>query len=448
VTVGVALPSDDEDEESQYEDEEGQDEEDDEEDDEEGESEKPKEGSRNLRNPQPERDDSNRDQMQTLENQVERLAIGGTETVERDPIEKYLAELMQDADYRQITFNSYCVVNDLRGVASLLETYKDDPFVNWRDKNGVNCIALAAVEGHDKMIELLQDKGGDLNNADRRGRTPLMEAALWGRLKAVESLLKHGADPCVKDRKGRRAYFYSRPSRRTARMREAFSHYQEKREDEPNRRIIAIKLQAFEPVTAVKEETSSGSNQPKHGRFVTTTTVWGTQIGFYEQSVTYDVPDPYKTVARLDRGMLFPVVSAASGWRTDFAVEHVLDNRLWRDRALELCQLIGYALPEHDRDEPTRPGSYYASHAEKKLVAYYISQHVILSSALVEGVDANKLGEWMQQDLELQHLVTLCSEMPRVRASIRVSRAICSDCELFISHIRAVLGVSFTVEHC
>ena len=97
---------------------------------------------------------------------------------------------------------------------------------------------------------------------------------------------------------------------------------------------------------------------------------------------------------------------------------------------------------------PRRPGSFNASHAEKKLVAYYINQHVILPSVLFGGVAVDQPGEWMQQDLKLQHLATLSPRIPMVRASIQVSRAICSDCELFISHIRTVLGVSFTVEHC
>jgi ankyrin repeat protein len=97
----------------------------------------------------------------------------------------------------------------------LLKTYKDDLFVNYRDARGINCIAQAAAEGHDEMIQFLHSKGGNLlDNVDCRGRTPLMESALWGRLKVVEFLLKHGANPRAKDRKGRNAYFTRHPQGR------------------------------------------------------------------------------------------------------------------------------------------------------------------------------------------------------------------------------------------
>lgn len=275
VTVGMAVPNEDEDEDST--DEEG------EEDDDEGDIEEAKEVNRDSRSLQAEEDINNRDQLQTLEDQVERLSIGDTETLERPSSDEILEELMQDACYRQSLFDSHCILNDLHGVAFLLATYKDDPFISRRNKGGVNCIAWAAIEGHDKMVQLLYDKGGDLNNADGRGRTPLMEAALWGRLKVVNFLLEHGADPRAKDRRGPGAYFYSRPSRRTARMREKFSRCQESIEAERNRRIIAIKLQAVEPVTAIEETASSGSSkEPKSGHFVMKTTDWGIQIGFYE----------------------------------------------------------------------------------------------------------------------------------------------------------------------
>ena len=80
-----------------------------------------------------------------------------------------------------------------------------------------------------------------------------------------------------------------------------------------------------------------------------------------------------------------------------------------------------------------------------KLVAYFIDQHLILPSVFF-GVD--QPGEWTQRDLRLQNLTTVCPAIPTVQANVRVSRAICIDCELFISHIRTVLGILFTVEHC
>jgi hypothetical protein len=138
-------------------------------------------------------------------------------------------------------------------------------------------------------------------------------------------------------------------------------------------------------------------------------------------------------------------VSAASGWRTDFAIENVLDNRRWRDRVLELCQLIGYILPETDWDEAGKPGSYYASHAEKKLVAYYIDEHVPLPSISSEGASIYQPAERSQTDLP--PLATLCPRVPTVRAGIQVSSPVCEDCESFMAHIKDVFGVSFTVEH-
>ncbi len=99
-------------------------------------------------------------------------------------------------------------------------------------------------------------------------------------------------------------------------MRAEFSRYQENGDAERNRRSIAVKLQGFEPVTIAEETMRLDSpNELKLGHFITKTTSWGTQIGYYERRVAYDVPDRSKTVARLDRGKLFPVVSAASGWR-------------------------------------------------------------------------------------------------------------------------------------
>ncbi|KAK3904868.1 hypothetical protein C8A05DRAFT_42115 [Staphylotrichum tortipilum] len=389
VTVGIPLPSDDEDEES--EDEESEDEESEEADEPE-----------DVWSPQAEQDE----QLGTLESQIKRLSIGDTETPKVPSRAQGMAKLMQNANDRQARFNACCVRNDLHRIESLFEQYKDDPFVSQRSKSGYHCITLAASKGHVRILQFLHSKGGDLNTADKRGRTPLMEAALWGRAQAVDFLLNNDADPDVQDKKGRRAYFYALPSRKTARI------------------------------------------EPNHGHFVATTNAYGApRIEFYQQTMVYDVPDQNKTIARLDRGSLFPVVSAASGWGTGWAVRQILPNRLWRDRVLGLCRLIGYTLQKDGRDERGLPGSFHSSHAEKKLMAYYISEHVILRRELFNGLADSEIGDWWK-DLELQGLTELCPKIPTVKARIQVSRGICDECQRFISRIKTVFGVSFEVTHC
>jgi hypothetical protein len=144
-------------------------------------------------------------------------------------------------------------------------------------------------------------------------------------------------------------------------------------------------------------------------------------------------------MARLELGRPFPVAIAVNEGTTDL-------SRVWRDNVIALCQLIGYVLPEDDWDEKGRPGSFFLCHAEKKLVAYYLNQYVILPVVPFEGLEINQLGEWMKQDAELQDLATLCPKVPAVRANIRVSRPVCHESGLFIAHVEIVLGVSFTVE--
>ncbi|KAG9254521.1 ankyrin repeat protein [Emericellopsis atlantica] len=374
-----------------------------------------------------EQHNSHRDQTEPLQSRFGGLSVGDPQ-LQKDLVEKESTQFLQDPSYRQELFVSYCVPNHVYDIASLLWKYQDDPFVSRRNKEGENCIALAAIEGHLEMVRYLHQKGGNLDNINNRGWTPLMEAALWGRLEVVKYLLNHGADPRVKDRKGRNAYFYSRPSRRTARMRLLRNdHYEDSSEDEDNRRRVALMLGAFETVTNGEQISMPvSSSDLRTGHFETTTSV---------------------IVARLERGGPFPAVSAASGWRTDFSSDYILNNSFWRDRVLELCKLIRFDLPGDDRDESGWPGSYNASHAEKKLVAYYINQHVILPRHLFESAPDQKLGQWTL-DLNIQDLAALRREMPQVPAAVQASRPMCANCKLFISRVEDMLGISFTVTHC
>jgi ankyrin repeat protein len=56
----------------------------------------------------------------------------------------------------------------------------------------------AAAVGHIRLIELLIDKGADLNALDRRGITPLIIACATGQISSAKALIKAGADISIK----------------------------------------------------------------------------------------------------------------------------------------------------------------------------------------------------------------------------------------------------------
>ncbi|KAG6031821.1 hypothetical protein E4U41_007436 [Claviceps citrina] len=451
VTVGVALPDEEDDEIGQSDelrrDPYTMDETSSDEDDQDG----------YVRIPHNERIESNSDP--SLEHKLDRLNISDANPPEPPSVDQTVGEHYQDPCYRRDVFLSSCVNNKLRRVASLLQTYKDERLLECKDVRGSNCIALVATCGHRKMIRFLHRKGADIHSVDGLGRTPLMEAALWGHLKVFEYLLDHGADPRATDNKGQNAYFYATPSRKTAAMRRRLPYWHEARGAETNRRVIALRLEEYEERTTAQEIV--GSESAGRQIFITQGTDPDRQICHFRCCTTYRV-GASTTVARLDRGKLFPIISANSKYGNKGADGGVLDNPLWLANVLELCRLIEYDLrrPGYERyekyDQPGLPGSYNATHAEKKLVAYYIHEHMILPETLLEGHAAQGSGTWARKDLKLQHLAPLAPRVPGVRvpgvrvpgvrANIRVSKRPCSDCVSFISYVNGKLLTSFKIE--
>jgi len=67
----------------------------------------------------------------------------------------------------------------------------------------LNC---AAMRGHADVVRILLDQGAEMNTRDLFGRTPLIQASRWGHENVVEALLEHGADFGAGDDEGKTAW--------------------------------------------------------------------------------------------------------------------------------------------------------------------------------------------------------------------------------------------------
>ena len=74
-----------------------------------------------------------------------------------------------------------------------------------KDDDGRSLMHSASVNGHPRIIRLLEENGLNPNIKDKNGLTPLHDASSSGRLDVTETLLDLGADPKSKDKYGRTA---------------------------------------------------------------------------------------------------------------------------------------------------------------------------------------------------------------------------------------------------
>lgn len=70
-------------------------------------------------------------------------------------------------------------------------------------------VHFAAETGHIQTVQLLVNRGGNVNEIDTIGRTPLHLAAKYGHVKMVSRLLQLGADARVLDHLGWSAVHYA-----------------------------------------------------------------------------------------------------------------------------------------------------------------------------------------------------------------------------------------------
>lgn len=115
-----------------------------------------------------------------------------------------------------------------------------------------------------------------------------------------------------------------------------------------------------------------------------------------------------------------------SGW-SHGSTTVTVSGRQWTNEVTKISRIVGHQLEDGgDRDQGTA-GQYFACHAEKQLVAYFISKHVLLGSEKPEL-------------LQLAKPPVLLSE-----AVILVSRPPCNDCLDSINAVNINLQLMISV---
>jgi hypothetical protein len=83
---------------------------------------------------------------------------------------------------------------DVDGISEVLESGVS---VNFRDVDGRTALHIAACQGLTHVVELLLEKGADVDPKDRWGSTPLADAIFYKNNDVIKLLENHGAKPLM-----------------------------------------------------------------------------------------------------------------------------------------------------------------------------------------------------------------------------------------------------------
>ncbi|KAJ9300094.1 hypothetical protein DTO271G3_2211 [Paecilomyces variotii] len=262
-------------------------------------------------------------------------------------------------------------------------------FLHGRANDGNTTLIMAAAEENIDMVSLLLEHGAEVNAINRGGRSALMEAALWGRLGNVKLLLDHGANKDCRDEENLRAIDLARATQRNRDERywraggDIWSDSDQGpvyREDtfkrDIDRQSIVRLLGGEDRKSSIVYGSPPAASQYEDYSFKRSPT--GDSIVLRGPIENYPISTPRKTVARLERGGKFLSVAAMSGWSHDPWQSVIVSGRQWTEDVFYISSIVGHTLTSNDRLDQGRPGRYNACHAEKQLIADFISRHIFL----------------------------------------------------------------------
>ncbi|PIA97127.1 hypothetical protein CB0940_05713 [Cercospora beticola] len=340
--------------------------------------------------------------------------FGGENTLSTKRLDHVVGQMVAFGDYK-------CVQEYIRTSPEV------ELFLFGTDEKGDSALNLAACEKYPAIVKLLLDNGTNTDHQNKAGRTPLMEAALWGRIENVKHLLKNGAKKDLYDSDGCQAADLADSSLKNdeERFRRSGGEHQIYKEvtylaNEARRVIFELLKQ---PEASVGQQATTRDPTFQAHSFKRTSQGIISLIG---PLADFPVPNGWKTIATLQRPSPYPLVAAMSGWSHE-ETKVTVSGSDWTDEVIRISAIVGHQLKVDNQRDRGNPGLFSACHAEKQLIAYFISAH-----ALIESEDH-------------EDLLDAKPPVPLRKATILVSRPPCNDCLRFIAAVNSAMGLRIAV---
>lgn len=103
-----------------------------------------------------------------------------------------------------------------------------------------------------------------------------------------------------------------------------------------------------------------------------------------------------------------------SGWSHNASLR--ISGRQWTEEVFYISSLVGHTLTCNKQSDQGQPGKYYASHAEKQLIAYFIDYHAFLPR---DTVPISELEAEIESVHDQYEALLLCSAIGRKLCSLR-----------------------------